>query len=87
MRGAHTAQDSRHATRANFQRPRLPPFNQQSNARHHPPRTQLNKHPILRMKAALFTVGCMPLLARPRPEKTEPLTTSDGIFTSKARTA
>ncbi|MGH9961089.1 MAG: hypothetical protein ACREBC_28875, partial [Pyrinomonadaceae bacterium] len=33
-----------------------------SNARHHPPRTQLIKHGVSRMKAALFAVGCMPLL-------------------------
>ena len=33
----------------------------QSNARHHPPRTQRIKHGVSRMRAALFAVGCMPL--------------------------
>jgi hypothetical protein len=32
------------------------------NARHHPPRTQLSYGQALRMTAALFAVGCMPLL-------------------------
>ena len=31
------------------------------NARHHPPRIQLNQHSSSRMKTALFAVGCMPL--------------------------
>src|SRR5688500_6914362 len=33
-----------------------------SNARHHPPRTQMRYGQALRMKAALFAVGCRPLL-------------------------
>ena len=33
-----------------------------SKARHHSPRIQRNRHAVLRMKAALFAVGCMPLL-------------------------
>jgi len=35
------------------------------NARHHPPRIQRIKHGVSRMKAALFTVGCMPLFGGP----------------------
>jgi hypothetical protein len=32
-----------------------------SNARHHPPRIQRNRHGVLRIRAALFAVGCMSL--------------------------
>ncbi|MDQ3685268.1 MAG: hypothetical protein M3430_06640 [Acidobacteriota bacterium] len=32
------------------------------NARHHLPRIQRSWHGVLRMKVALFAVGCMPLL-------------------------
>ena len=32
------------------------------NARHHPPRSHQIKHGVLRMRSALFAVGCMPLL-------------------------
>jgi len=34
----------------------------QPNARHQPPRIQLRQRQVLRMKAALFAVGCMALL-------------------------
>ena len=37
-------------------------YTKTSNARHHPPRIQLNRHSVLRMRAARFAVGCMPLL-------------------------
>ena len=33
-----------------------------SNARHHPPRRDVELKQVLRMKATLFAVGCMPLL-------------------------
>ena len=35
------------------------------NARHHPPRRDVELKLVSRMKAALFAVGRMPLLARP----------------------
>ncbi len=44
---------------------RSTPLSAGANARHHPPRTQRNKHGVLRMKAALFAVGCMPLFGCP----------------------
>jgi hypothetical protein len=40
-------------------------FNLRANARHHPPRIQRRQRQVLRMKAALFAVGCMPLLGVP----------------------
>ncbi len=38
------------------------------NARHHPPRIQLRYGQVLRMRVALFAVGCMPLLGCSWPE-------------------
>lgn len=38
-------------------------------ARHHPPREQRINHMVLRMRAALFAVGCVPLLDARRLSK------------------
>jgi len=45
-------------------KPRVKPKDQreQPNARHHPPRIQLNSHGVFRMEAALLAVGWMPML-------------------------
>jgi hypothetical protein len=43
-------------------------FNKTPNARHQPPAHICGRHPILRMASMLMRVGCMPLLARPRPK-------------------
>jgi hypothetical protein len=56
-RAAHWQQVSRSSRKFNSKQP---------NARHHPPRRQRIKHGVLRMKAPLLAVGCMPMFGCPR---------------------